>query len=275
MSFMNAVSPGWFDTVGARLIEGRDVTPADDDTRIIVNETFARAYLEDGPVTGQVVYMSGPSGVSSPLQVIGLTSDVAYQAPRGGMVPTIFVPAGTNAASSLAVRVAAGQHAYVSAAIPAALRQVDPTVSFTLRSFDELASGWVAQERLTAALSVAFGVLALLLAAVGLYGVMAYAVNRRRREIAVRLALGAGRGSIVRLIVAQGGLLVSAGLLAGALLSWWGATFLESLLFQHQARDLPTIGIAALVLGATGLIAAWLPARRASRIEPAGLLREG
>ncbi len=132
----------------------------------------------------------------------------------------------------------------------------------------------VTQERLTAGLSVAFGALALVLAVVGLYGVMSYSVNRRRSEIAVRMALGADPSTISRLVVGRASALVLTGIVIGSVASWWTSTYVQALLFRLDARDLTTMAGAAIVLGIVGLAAAWIPAWRASLIDPAGLLRE-
>ena len=275
MSWMNAVSPGWFATVGAAMKDGRDFISTDDAGVVIVNETFARRFLEPGPAVGQMVRIAGPGGTGDLRAVVGLASDVMYRSPREGMVPTLFVPAGTNLTSSLVVRVAPDQRAPLASALPTALRQLDPLVAFTLHSFDDLANATVTQERLTAGLSVAFGVLALVLAGIGLYGVMSYSVNRRRAEIAVRMALGADRRTIARLVVGHGGRLVAAGIVAGAALSWWASRYVQALLFELDAHDVTTMGGAAIVLAVVGLAAAWIPAWRAARTDPAGLLREG
>src|SRR5690606_10249495 len=125
-----------------------------------------------------------------------------------------------------------------------------------------------------AGLALAFGALALLLAAVGLYGVVSYAVDRRRAEIAVRLALGATRWTITRLVVARTGVVVLAGLVARAGLSVWGVRCSRSLLLCQVGLDLVVVGGAAAMLASTALFAAWLPARRAARFDPATLLRD-
>ena len=131
------------------------------------------------------------------------------------------------------------------------------------------------QERLVAMLSGFFGALALLLAGIGLYGVTAYAVSRRRTEIGIRLALGAQPGGVIRLVLRRVALLVGAGVVAGGLTSLWAARFAGSLLYGLQPRDPWTLGAAAAVLVGVGALAGWLPARRASRIDPARVLREG
>lgn len=274
VSWMNAVTPGWFDTIGARILEGRDFAPGEDSRRVIVNETFARTYLESGSAVGQTVRLMGPGGTTDSVEVIGLVSDFLYQSPQMGMLPTMFVPAGETAATSLVIRLEPGHDAQLEAVLPGLVRQVDPDVTFSIHRFETLAADWLAQERLTAGLALAFGALALLLAAVGLYGVVSYAVDRRRAEIAVRLALGATRSTIIRLVVARTGVVVLAGLVAGAGLSWWGVRFLRSLLVGQVGLDLAVVGGAAAILASTALFAAWLPARRAARFDPATLLRD-
>jgi ABC-type antimicrobial peptide transport system permease subunit len=123
-------------------------------------------------------------------------------------------------------------------------------------------------------LSGFLGALALLLAGLGLYGVMSYAVSRRRMELGIRLALGAAPRAVVRLVLTRVGLLVGAGVVAGAAASLWLARFVAPLLYGLQPRDPVTLLAAALTLAAVGALAAWLPARRASRIDPAVVLRE-
>jgi predicted permease len=276
MSWMNAVTPGWFAAVGARVLEGRDFADADVPGGVpvaIVNESFARKFLEPGSAVGQQVRVGGPSG-SEQFNVVGLTSDVMYRRPREGMVPTLFVSAGQSRREvSLVVRFAPGQQATATRALAEEIRRSDPDIAFTFRPFDELVRATVNQERLIASLSAAFGVLALLLAAIGLYGVMSYSVNRRRSELAVRMALGADRSSISRLVVGQGAGLVAAGILLGGVSSWWVSGYVQALLFGIGAHDALTMGGAATILGAVGILAAWIPARRASNIDPAGLLR--
>jgi ABC-type antimicrobial peptide transport system permease subunit len=133
------------------------------------------------------------------------------------------------------------------------------------------------QERVVAMLSAFFGGLALLLAGLGLYGVMSYAVSRRRTEIGIRMALGAGPSGAVRLVLGRAAALVAMGVAAGTMLSLWAARYLSTstLIFGLEPRDPATLLTAALVLSAIGALAGYLPARRASRIDPARVLREG
>ena len=159
--------------------------------------------------------------------------------------------------------------------VAAALTQADPTVGITFGTFDQLVEATVTQERLIAMLSAFFGGLALLLAAVGLYGVVAHAVRARQTEIGLRMALGAAPSSIVRLVFHHVGVLIAAGLAFGLAGSLWAVRFVEALLFHLGARDPLTFAGAAVVLVAVGVLAAWMPARRAARLDPATVLREG
>jgi len=154
------------------------------------------------------------------------------------------------------------------------LRRADPRVAFTFGTFDQLIEATLTQERLTALVSAFFGALALLLAAVGLYGVVAHGVRARQPEIGLRMALGAAPSSIVGLVFQRVGLLIMAGLALGAAGSVWAARFVETLLFQLHPRDPLTFAGAAAVLAVVGALAAWLPARRAARLDPVTVLRE-
>jgi putative ABC transport system permease protein len=152
---------------------------------------------------------------------------------------------------------------------------VNPDLTVTFRPLAEQVNASLTQERLVAMLAGFFGALALLLAGLGLYGVTAYAVSRRRTEIGIRMALGAEPGRVVRLVLTRVTLLVGAGIVAGCALSLWAAQFVSTLLYGLQPRDPITIVGAASALAAVGALAGWLPAYRASRIDPAEVLREG
>jgi ABC-type antimicrobial peptide transport system permease subunit len=175
----------------------------------------------------------------------------------------------------LTIKAAAGQRALVERDVAAALTQADPTVVFTTGNFDQIVGATVTQERLIALMSGFFGALALLLAGLGLYGIVAHDVRARRTEIGVRMALGAEPAGIVRLVFRRVGVLITAGLVFGLAGSWWAARFIAPLLFQMEPRDPMTFVSTAAVLIAVGLLAASVPARRAARLDPAAVLREG
>ena len=278
----NATTPGWFATMGTPLRSGRDFDASD---RLgsrpvsIVNETFVRRFIGGGPVLGQRVRLG--RDVIQEFEIVGVVGDAVYAVPREGMVATMYQPVAQQEPERywptvvLTVKAAPGQRAAVERAVAAALARVDPNVAFTFGTFDQLVEATVTQERLIALLSAFFGGLALLLAAVGLYGVVAHGVRARQAEIALRLSLGAAPSSIVRLVFKRVGVLIAAGLVLGLAGSLWAARFVEALLFRLEARDPATFAGAAAVLVAVGVLAAWLPARRAARLDPVPVLREG
>ena len=167
-----------------------------------------------------------------------------------------------------------GRRAALEREVAAALARTEPDIAFVLRTFDQFIDARITEERLIAMLSSFFGGLALLLAGIGLYGIVAQAVRARQGEIGLRLALGAQPGGIVRLVLHRVGVLLVAGLTVGLAGGLWAAKFVGPLLFQIEARDPATFAAAAGVLVAAGLLAAWLPARRAARLDPATVLRE-
>jgi predicted permease len=283
--WMNAVTPGWFSTYGTPLLAGRDFEPRD---RLgappvaIVNEAFARRFLGGRSPLGRILTREGsPGHEPPPLEVVGLVKDAVYRSPRDAMEPIVYVPLGqlgpdeTWPFAAIGVRAAAGSPALLTSAVAAALERVDPRLSLTFRAFSDQIGASLMRERMVAVLSGFFGGLALLLAAIGLYGVTSYAASRRRREIAVRMALGAEAPGVVRMVVGRALRLAAIGLLTGAALSLWASRFVGSLLFGLEPRDATTLLVAAATLAGTCLLASWLPARRASRIDPARVLREG
>jgi ABC-type antimicrobial peptide transport system permease subunit len=156
----------------------------------------------------------------------------------------------------------------------AAVTAAAPAASLTLHELNEQVSGLAVSERIVAMLSGFFGALALLLASVGLYGVTSYGVNSRRTEIGIRIALGADTSSVILLILRRVALLVGLGIAAGALVSLWASKYVGSMLYGLDARDPLTFSGAAVTLALVGALAAWLPARRAARIDPCEVLRE-
>jgi ABC-type antimicrobial peptide transport system permease subunit len=158
--------------------------------------------------------------------------------------------------------------ALVERNIAEAIGRAAPDLSFSFRNYDDQLRDTVIQERLVALMSGFFGALALLLAALGVYGVTAYSVGRRRAEIAIRMALGASARGVVRLVLGRVVALVVIGAAIGVMVSLWAAKFVGALLFGVEARDPLTLVITATVLVSVGLIAGWLPARKVSRLDP-------
>jgi putative ABC transport system permease protein len=278
----NATTPGWFETMGIPLLSGRDFNDRD---RVgsplvgIVNEAFTRRYLPGQQPIGQTLRVGSESAPR--YEIVGVVADAVYTAPRDGMLPQLYVPLAQRAPREwssravLTIKAVSGQRALVERDVSAALTQADPTLVFTSGTFDQMVDATATQERLIAMMSGFFGALALLLAGLGLYGVVAQAVGARRTEFGLRMALGAQPTGIVRLVFRRIGVLIVAGLALGLAGSWWAARFIAPLLFQVEPRDPTTFAGTAAVLVAVGVLAAWVPARRAARLDPATVLREG
>ena len=291
--WLNATTPGWFETMGMPLRSGRDFDASDrvgSPPVAIVNEAFVRQYLQGERALGQRVRLGfdplgfhRETGVGQRMrhEIVGVVGDAVYTSPREGMQATMYVPMAQRKPSEfwetvlLSINAVPGRRAAVERDVAAALTQADPAVAFTSATFDQLVHATVTQERLIAMLSSFFGGLALLLAAVGLYGIVSHAVRARQTEIGVRMALGAAPSSIVRLVLQRISVVFATGLALGLAGSLWAARFADVLLFHLEPRDPVTFAGAAAVLVTVGALAAWIPARRAARLDPATVLREG
>jgi hypothetical protein len=279
---MNAVTPGWFATYRTTLVEGRDFTAqdrAEAQPVAIVNQAFVARYL-DGTALGRMLrFAEGPRGQRPPLQIVGVVRDSVYRSVREELAPILYQPIAQAGEFppfvSIGVRAASGSPLLLSKSLAAAIGDVNRDLSLTFTPLADRIDGSLAEERVVATLSGFFGALALLLAAIGLYGVTSYAVGQRRTEIGIRLALGAEPGSVMRLVLARAAVLIGSGLILGAAVSLWAGRFAAALLYGLEPRDPLTTFAAVLVLAAAGALAAWLPAQRAARIDPAEVLRQG
>ena len=278
VTWMNAVAPGWFDTLGMRLVMGRDFAPSDvsgAERVAIVNETFARGFVGPANPLGRRIKISGPGPQEA--VIVGVVNDAVYRTVRAGFVATMYVPmtqAGPiGSGFSIVVKLGAERHE-VERAVAAGINGVDPKLALSFRDYSDQIRGTVTQERLVAMLAGFFGGLAVLLAALGLYGVTAYSVNRRRPELAVRIALGASTSGVVRLVLGRLTVLLLSGLVIGGALTLWAGKFIGTLLFRVEPGDPVTLTGAAALLLAVGVVAGWLPARRVSRLDPTSALRQ-
>ncbi len=278
LTYFNMLSAGWFKTYGTPLLAGRDFTDADrpgSPPVAIVNEAFARRFNGGRNPVGMRVRQ--PHNVTR--EIVGYVKDAVYESLRAPVPPTLYMAYSQQtqrqATASVSVRAASGSTTLLARPLVAALTGVHGDLVITLRPLADQVGAMMVRERLLASLSGFFGGLALLLAGLGLYGLTAYSVSRRRAEIGIRMALGAAPGGIVTLVWRRAAALVVVGIAAGCAASLWASQFVGPLLFGLQPRDPVTLLSASVVLATIGGVAAWLPARRASRIDPARVLREG
>ena len=279
-SWINAVSPDWFKTYGIRLARGRDFDSRDrvgSEQVAIVNRAFVRRFLKEGDAIGQHFSDEGPSGKGGSFEVVGIVEDSVYRSLRAAMEPTMFIPfaqwRNPSPSVSLGVRSAGIPPLSLTRSLGDAFAKIDPQASLTFFTLASQVDASLVQERLLARLSTFFGGLALLLASLGLYGVTAYSVNRRRAEIGIRMALGASAADVVRIVLARVATLVAIGTAIGIAASLWASRFVVSFIYGFEPSDPATFIVAALVLTLVAAAAGWLPARRASRIDPAAVLR--
>jgi predicted permease len=285
--WFNAISPGYFATYGTTLLVGRDFASADREGAplvCVVNEAFVDKYL-GGKIADALDRTVQPGelrdGKPRPsFRIVGVVESAAYRGPREGTPPTLYLSLPQSEGREwpnewLTVRANAGRPSLLVNSLAAALTRVDRRVSLTFRPMTEQVDGNLVRERIIAIISGFFGALALLLAGIGLYGVTSYGVSRRRVEIGIRMALGADARTVIRLVLGRAALLVGLGVVIGAALSFYVARFVASLVFGLEARDPWTFVAAAVVLGVVGTLSSWLPAQRATRIDPVEVLREG
>lgn len=286
-ALVNTATPGFLEALRVPLLAGRRLTNADragTPRVMVVSEHFAREVFPGQDPLGRRVTFGGDDEQGNPLwiTVVGVVGNVPYAGVEAGHEPTAYVPVaqeagGLSQGAQLAVRAAPGLSPLaLEAVVRAELRAVDSTVALAQpTTLEARLSADLNRPRFRTVLLGAFGVLALVLAAVGIYGVMSYAVAQRSHEMGVRMALGAQRADVLRLVVGQALRRVAVGLglgLAGALSLH---RIMEGLLYGVGSLDLPVLCAVALLLLATAWLASWLPARRAASVDPASVLRRG
>ena len=280
--YANRVTAGWFQTMGTPIRAGRDFS--ENDRRgsrgvVIVNASFAERFLNGPPLGRTIVVRTRPDGPGEALEVVGVAEDAMYRFVRESPPPTIYTPLAQSPdpmppAINFSVRADRTADAMLRADVTGRILQVEPNAALSFRTLSDQVTAQYAQERLVARLAAAFGGLAVLLAALGLYGLAAYSVARRRAEISIRVALGAAPARVVRLMLARVAVLIGAGALLGLAGSLWTTRFIRAMLFNVQPGDAPTLILSCALLIAVALTAAWLPARRAARIDPASVLKQ-
>ena len=282
-----SITEDYFAAIGVPVLRGREFTAAeaaDPDARVaILDETAAAKLFPGRDGLGQHVQLSNPErdGSKPELEVVGIVAAHRHDILSKNLPERLYLPLarGFSGAAFLHVRMANADNGALRAAAPAlrtALRRADPLFPLLeLRSFDDIVATnlglWVV--RLGAAMFGAFGVIALLLAIAGVYGVKAYAVERRHREIGIRMAVGAQPGDVLRLFLTQGLRQIATGLAVGTVLALAVGQALSAILYRVSPLDPLVLGGAVAVLAATAVLATWIPARRATRVDPCTVLR--
>ncbi len=279
---MNAVSPEYFDVMGIHLLAGRgfvgtDMAEEGKLTKVIVNEAFVQRFLNGQSPLGRQ-FATGKEFVTPQYEVIGVVNDTNYRSLREVPPPIYykyaFGPKAYPQPFILHVRTHGEPRAIIQP-MRKLLQSIDPTVPFyQVATLSEEVERSLWQERLLVALASSFGVFAMTLSAIGLYGILAYFVTGRRREIGLRMALGAESGHVVWLVTKRVIPALAAGILAGAVLSLLAGTWVRSLLYGVQPFDPWSTSAALLLLVAIGIGAAAAPVLRAVRVDPASMLRE-
>jgi predicted permease len=281
--FFNVVTPGYFETLRTPLARGRDFGKADtkESPRVaIVNETAARELFPGADPVGKVYYDAtmDRDAKEFTVEVIGVAGDAKYRTLRDATPPTIYLPMTQNPnpmpmAGSYELRFA-GSPSSAIGGVKDAVRAVDPRISLEFRFLSAQIAAALMQERLVAMLATFFGLLALVLASAGLYGVVAYGASRRRNEMAIRLALGSSRAGVLQLMLRDLAALVAIGVPLGLGAAWACGRLVGSMLFGLTPGDPMTLAGASAVLVIVAGIAGFLPARRAARLDPVVALRE-
>jgi predicted permease len=275
-AFMNAVSPGYFETMGIRFLEGRDFRPLDakpEETVAIVNRRFAEHFFPGQSAVGRRLGWGVGPQAKLTIEIVGVVENSLYEGPREGVRRQVFVPSWGGNGGVFYVRVQTGS-ASAYGLVRDAVKGLDASMPvYAMKTLEGQLDETLLTDRLIALLSAGFGLLATVLASIGLYGVMAFVVARRSKELGIRLALGAEPGGVIWLVMREVMLLLAIGLAVGIPSAIALGRFVSSQLYGIQPNDpwiaTATVVLLAIVSAAAGLI----PARRASRIDPILALR--
>ena len=279
--YLNEVSDGYFSTLRSAIIAGRDFDDQDSPGAqrvVLINQTMARRYFGGANPIGKefrVQFMGDE--FEPPMRVIGVVEDAKYESLRESTVPTAYMfigqnsrPAPTATYQLLSVTAPEG----LIPSVKEAMAQADPNISFELRTFDSLVASSLTRERMLALLSAFFGGLALLLVVIGLYGMLSYSVARRRKEIGVRLALGAPPLRVLRMVLGEAGIMILAGLVIGTSAAVAGTRLISAFLFGLSPTDAKTLVFSGALLTLVSLAASAVPAWRAANTDALIPLRE-
>ncbi|HKH92951.1 MAG TPA: ABC transporter permease [Gemmatimonadaceae bacterium] len=279
-AFFNAVSDGYFATLGTRLLTGRDFGVHDvagAPPVVVINEAMARKFFGGANPVGRRIGINNGPGGEQQVTVIGMVRDAKYRSLREDMREVVYLPMAQDAgAASPSINLELRGLSTATSLIPTVtgvMAQLNPTFSITYTTLAAQVDASLARERLLATLSGFFGTLALLLAVVGLYGTMSYMLAQRRKEIGVRIALGAARGRVMRLVLGEAGRLVAAGVMVGGAIAYLATRWVTPFLFGVSPLDPVTWALATAILAGAALAAAALPAWRAATLDPMSSIR--
>jgi predicted permease len=282
-AYLMYCSDPFLSTLQIPLLAGRDLAPADGPGApavAVVNEAFIRKYMDGQNPIGRILYLGNserPRLGAPPIQIVGVAKDAHYSSVRADPPPTAYLPYAQEQRHfgqvTFAIRTDLPPLA-VAAAVRRAVAETDSTISVAgLATMDQLVSDSTSSDRLFAELVSGFGLMEALLAAIGLYGVMAYTVARRTQEIGIRLALGSSAAGARWLVLRESLTMVVAGLALGVPLALALTRYIRTMLFGVEPNDVGSYAVAAFLMAVVGAAAAWIPARRASRVDPMVALR--
>jgi putative ABC transport system permease protein len=277
-AYTHSVTPGFFHTLHIRIVAGRAFTEQEvqDDRVMIVDEKVGKRFWPGQNPIGRRIKPGPPDSKSPWYTIVGVVNDMKYRGiPENPTAdPDVFVPFAQGARNFRLVVRTPLDPAAVAPSVRAALRATDPTmVIFDVNTMNALIASQTSRSRFTGWLMAIFAAVALLLATIGIYGVIAYGVSRRTQEIGIRIALGAARNEVLRMVVARGMTMIVAGLVIGAAAALALTRLLSTLLYGVKPADLISFVAAALAMAAVALIACLIPASRATRIDPVIALR--
>jgi predicted permease len=277
ITHINAVGEGFFETLGIPLLAGRALDHRDTQLNaaaVVVDDLFVQRFLANQDPIGRRFGLGIDAKENTRYEIVGVVGNSRYNSLRNALMPTMYQGYRPGGTVNFAIRSAIDAES-LRDAVRQAVASIDPAVPMTeFHTQPALIDRMLRTERMLSVISAALGGMALTLAAIGLAGLLGYIVARRRREIGVRMALGASARDVVRMVLRDSSSLVFAGLVVGLPCAYGVARVLQSLLFQLEPLDIPTTAIAFVVLCGVALVAAWLPARRAARIDAVSALRQ-
>jgi putative ABC transport system permease protein len=275
VAWYSSITPGYFRAMGVRLVKGRDLTDldsADAAKVVIVSETMARRYFPDSEPLGKRLVFGGGKDLR---EIVAVVSDVKFFGLNVDSRPSMYFPHAQNPARGMSLVVRSqGDPMTLAAAIRGEVSRLDPDLAVSnVMTIEQLVGTSLAEPRFVLMLLGAFAVVAMLLSAIGVYGVVSYSVTQRSHEIGVRMALGARASDVLKLVVGQGMTLVLGGVGLGLIAAYAMTRVMETLLFGVRATDVTTFASTALLLAGVALGACLVPARRATKVDPMESLR--